>query len=150
MCSGFPVSAKSKRRVQAGPEGPRRGVRVWASVSCWPGDTSTDRYSSMKNKTNIVVFFVCLFVFFSWKISESIGINSWQSVFVPLDVEFLKSTQPWFPMLVSVQPELPSGSEKSPAGKKKDSFYLFQMDNIVGYSYKNNSYEYFLIHHLSG
>lgn len=34
---------------------------------------------------------------------------------LPLDVEFLKSFQPWLPMLESVQPELPPGYEKSPA-----------------------------------
>ena len=48
MWSGFPVNAKSKLREQAGPEGPSRGVRVWASVSCWPGAWATNRYSSRK------------------------------------------------------------------------------------------------------
>lgn len=49
----FPINAKSKLRAQAGPVGPSRGVRVWASVSCWPGAFTTYRYSSAThNKTN--------------------------------------------------------------------------------------------------
>lgn len=52
----FPAKAKSKLRVQAGPVGPRRGVRVWASVSCWPGAFATYRYSSTaQNKYKIHV-----------------------------------------------------------------------------------------------
>lgn len=43
MWSGLPVNAKSKLRVQAGPVGPSRGVRIWASVSCWPGALATYR-----------------------------------------------------------------------------------------------------------
>lgn len=49
MWSKFPVKAKSKLRVQAGPVGPKRGVRVWASVSCWPGAFATNRYSSTEH-----------------------------------------------------------------------------------------------------
>lgn len=46
MWPGLPVKAYSKLRVQAGPVGPSRGVRTWASVVCCPGDFTTYRYSS--------------------------------------------------------------------------------------------------------
>lgn len=38
--------------MQTGPDGPRRGVRVWASVSCCPGAEVTYRNSS-KLHTNM-------------------------------------------------------------------------------------------------
>ena len=50
MCTGGPVREKEKLRVQAGPEGPRRGVLVWASLSCCPGAWATHRYCSVERR----------------------------------------------------------------------------------------------------